>query len=230
MSRYACSFISCQGSSSAISGPLIAEIQCPSIVTFLEYLHLYVNRWHHESPLATLTLAVLLNNHGDVLHTLEFRQYTQKWKKTDLAALAMTNLCTLKIAAPDVWGRKWPIYLLAKNSKNLRDLKLSNETAMALRYKHRGARDPRGTSRRSATERLMESLRTEHDALPESTVPTLLLDSLSICDFDLSVIVKGLPAPLVDFNNLSVLIIQSCSGLNEALSMLMGTNNTRRET
>lgn len=230
MSRYACSFISCQGSSSAISGPLIAEIQCPSIVTILEYLHFYVNRWHHECPLATLTLADLLNNHGDVLHTLEFRQYTQRWKKTDLAALAMTNLRTLKIAALDVWGRKWPIYLLAKNSKNLRALKLSNETAMALRYKHRRARDPHGTLRRSATERLVESLRTEHDALPGWTVPTLRLDSLSLCGFDVSVIVQELPAPLVDFNNLSSLVIQSCSGLNEALRMLMGTNTARRKT
>lgn len=189
-----------------------------------------VIRWYHECPLATLTLAVLLNNHGDALQTLEFRQYTQKWKKTNFTALALANLSTLKIGALDTLGADWPIHLLAKNLQNLRDLQLSNETGMALNYNISGSLDTHSPSLRPTTERLMKLLKTEHDALSGSIGPKLNLDSLSLCGFDLAVIIQGSPAPLFGFNNLSSLIIQSCSGLNEALSMLMGTNGARRDT
>ncbi len=101
---------------------------------------------------------------------------------------------------------------------------------MAGRYCKRGTLDPRGTLRRPVTEHLADLLITEHDALYKPDVLMLRLDSLSLSGFDLAVIVRGLPAPLIDFNNLSTLIIQSCSGLDEALSMLMGPNVTRRET
>lgn len=190
----------------------------------MEHLQFRVIRWYHECPIATLTLAVLLHNHGGALQTLEFR------KKTNFTALGMANLSTHKIGALDTLGADWPIHLLAKNFQNLRDLQLSNETETALNYSVRGSLGTYGPSLRPFTDRQIKLLKTDHHALTGSTAPILHLDSLSLCGFGLNVIVQASSAPLFDFNNLSRLIIRSCSGLNKAFPMLMGANGTRRDT
>lgn len=169
---------------------------------------------------------MLLKNHASSLRTLEFRRYTRNWKSTNLEALASVNLTSLKISTLDTNGGSWPLRLLAKNYKSLRHLELSNETGAAHEYTVDGALDPDGTGRESNTQALIKLIKIQVDALEEAPVPLLQLDSLSMCDFDLTVIWTT-SSPLIDFSKLSTLVIKSCSGLNTALPLLGRANVTQ---
>lgn len=185
-------------------------------------------RWNHECSLATLTLAVLLNNHGASLHTLSFRSYTEQWKKSNLAGLAVDNSRTLNIAGLDVGGGTWPYRLLAKNYRTLRHLQLSNEISMASAYSEQGTLGPLPVRKRD-TEVLMAEMQEKFSHLDESYIPVLRLDSLSVCGFDLHAITQGFPDPLIDFSSLGKLVLESCAGLSEAFLLLTGSNISRRD-
>ena len=111
--------------------------------------------------------------------------------------------------------------LLARNYRTLRHLRLGTEIDLAYAYTRNGHIEE--FSRIVSTRRLVESMKERLAALNEPSTPVVRLESLSIIGLDLLPFVNGSTKPIIDFNSLSVLTIESCSGLLQALRTLMNS-------
>ena len=189
-----------------------------------------LHRWIHECPLASSTLAILLNNHGGSLRTLHFRQYTSKWKKSNLATLNLDLLTTLHLGALDVEHGTWPLQLLTSNSHHLHHVQLSNELEMVREYADHGVLDPAGFCRRVGTGSLIAKLKDKSANLKDRNGLVLRLKSFSLCGFDLHSLIRDNSGLVVDFKNLDRLTLESCGGLEDAFPMLLEPDVAQRGT
>ena len=177
-------------------------------------------RWGHPCFLSTRTLSTVLRLQGTSIRSLSFREYTGYWRPADLAELKIGGLTVLDIAELRL-PINLPLELLARNYRTLRHLQLGNEADLVEDYARNGSVDVDESCRFSRTRRLAELMKERLAALKEPSTPVVQLDSLSIIGFDLLPFANGLFKPVIDFNSLSILKIESCSGLAQALRTLM---------
>lgn len=182
-------------------------------------------RWGHACSLDTLTLSLLLKHQGASLRTLHFRQCNGLGKKAHLAKLGMEGLTTFCVPELDAQGHvgDWPFDLLAKNHKSLRHLQLGSEMDLALEYANEGDLDYDETARFKMTDTFAESMNLKFDGLnePSSSNSPLQLESLSLIGLHVGVLATASFPPVIDFNSLGMLILESCAGLEAAFSLLI---------
>ena len=183
------------------------------------------SRWDHACPLDALTLSTLLKYQAASTHTLNFRRYTGSWRKSDLARLTIGGLKTLGIGELGP-GEPWATELLARNYQNLRHLRLGSEVLLAKDYAKNGYMIPDGSG---DTVDLAELMDEKVEALNESSTPVVRLESLSLIGLDLHSFAEGAIKPVVDFNSLSMLTLESCACLEEAFPLLTGSGAGRRK-
>lgn len=184
-------------------------------------------RWEHACSLSTLTLSIVLKHHGASIHTLHFRQHTRNWRNADLEDLTIAGLTSLSIAGLRT-DASWAMNLLAKNYHNLRHLQLGSDLDLAVDYANNGHVDPEEHGRYNISDQIEEIMR----PLAASNQPSTLvarLESLSLIGLNFDAIANGYTNPAIDFNNLSVLILESCVGLEEGFLGLMGAGSGRRK-
>lgn len=185
-------------------------------------------RWEHACSLDTLTLSIVLKRQGASIHTLNFREYTANWRKADLANLTTEGLTSLGITELGTGG-PWPPELLARNYQNLRHLRLGSELNLATQYAAKGYMDPNEHRRSRITDTFAELMKAKFADLEEPSTPVVRLESLSLIGLDLHPFANGLIEPVVDFNSLSILTLESCAGLKAAFPLLMGPGARRRK-
>ena len=177
-------------------------------------------RWGHPCFLSANTLSTVLRLQGTSLRSLSFREYTGAWRPANLAELKIGGLTFLDMTELRV-SLDWPMELLARNYRTLRHLRLGKEIDLFYAYTRDGNLDIDGYNRITKTRRFAESMKERIAALEEPSTPVVQLESLSIVGLDLLPFVNGSTKPVIDFNSLSVLTIESCSGLSQALRTLM---------
>ena len=180
------------------------------------------SRWDHACPLNTLTLSFVLKHQGASIHTLKFRQFTENWRKADVARLTIGGLKTLGIAELDTGGQWVTTELLARNYRNLRHLRLGNEVVFAIKYAYSGYLLSNEAYRSLNTETFAELMKEKFRALNEPSTPVVQLESLSLIGLNLRAFIEGLIEPFFDFGSLTVLTLESCAGLEAAFPLLVG--------
>ena len=183
--------------------------------------------WEHACSLSPRTLMTLLKQHGVSIHTLEFREFSRKWGKTDLANLKMERLTALGMAELGTLG-PLATELLAKNHRTLRHLRLGSEFDLAEQYAKSGYMDLDEIERITLSDTFRNTLQKKFAVLNEPSTVVVRLESLSLIGFDL-LIFAGLSGLEFDFNCLGMLTLESCSGLEKALPLLMGPKSGTRK-
>ena len=171
----------------------------------------------------------MLKHQGASIRTLNFGQHTGKWRKTDLAKLTIEGLTTLGIEAGTGLNSPWATELLARTYQTLRHLRLGNDKYLATEYAKEGVFDIDDVHNSQQTHNLAEIMKVKVAASNESTTPALRLESLSLTGLDLNAFVSCFQQPIIVFENLSILTLESCCCLNLALPLLMGTGAGRRK-
>lgn len=123
----------------------------------------------------------------------------------------------------------WATELLAKNHQNLRHLRLGNELECVNEYAERACVDRRESRRFTLTEKFSEIMRKNVAALKRPSASVIRLESLSLVGLDIDHFAHGLIGPEFDFASLSTLTLESCSGLDASLPLLMGARDSRRK-
>ena len=113
----------------------------------------------------------------------------------------------------------WPLLLAANNAPCLRHLRLGYETEVAM---NNPFDSPREGIRRSLCFKESAFRRSEAETVP---FPMQSLRNLTLIGVSPNCLIKGIPFPVIDFAVLSSLSLESCDGLEEALSVLT-TRNT----
>ena len=142
----------------------------------------------------------------------------------------MKCLTTLNIDVLDGNVARWPFYLLTRNYKNLRHLQLGDERARAKSYANWGYfdRDVHGPVVNTNT--FYGMMQESFALLQEAATKVLRLESLSLCGFNLYTLIKADVEPVIDFNNLDILRLESCNCLDDAFSELMEARLARWDT
>ena len=162
----------------------------------------------------------LLKQHGGSTHTLEFREYSRNWGSADLANLKMKRLTALgmsELGTVDSLATE----LLAKNFETLRHLRLGSELDLAEQYANSGYMERDGRVRFVLTNTFRETLEKTVAALNEPSTVILRLESLSLIGLDFHTFADG----LVDLDCLGMLTLESCWGLEDALTLLFGSKS-----
>ena len=183
-------------------------------------------RWEHACSLDQLTLSILAKHQGASINNLSIRKYNGGWKNKDLEQFAAGGFSTLSIAELGRTGF-WPTQLPIRNLQNLRHVVLGSESLVAMSYALRGYVDIEEDRRVGITDAFVIYMNAEAQALGESSTSVVRLESLSVIGLDLLPFVKGSIEPVFDFNSLSVLILESCAGLEAAFPLLMGAGAGR---
>lgn len=185
-------------------------------------------RWEHACSLDQLTLSILAKHQGASINTLSIRKYNGGWENKDQEQFAAGGLSTLSIAELGRTGF-WPAQLPIRNLQNLRHVVLGSESLVAMSYALRGRVDVEESRRVRITDAFALYMNATAQALGESSTSVVRLESLSVIGLDLLPFVKGSIEPVFDFNSLSVLILESCAGLEAAFPLLMGAGAGRRK-
>lgn len=191
----------------------------------------FITSWDHTITVDTLILAALLKNHGSSPQSLAFDRYTNVRPSMEAALLGTKGLTNLRLRSY-VEARSWPLDLVVNNFRVLRHLQIGSEVDLALIYARDGSL---GAYRSDRTRELVEGLDfmyldVHQHSDDEQADPNLRLESLHLCGFDLNMLVEDLDEPMIDFNNLGTLVLESCAGLDEALGLLMGAEVAPSET
>ena len=114
-------------------------------------------------------------------------------------------------------GCTWAASMLAMNAKSLDDLHLGSTNRIAHKYalKRRPRYDKISTS-------LANDIRNLLSRISPDPLIHLSLKSLTLCGFNFGSVVRGEIGLDIDFNNLTMLNLESCAGLNQAFHLLGG--------
>ena len=173
-------------------------------------------RWEHACSLSPLTLTTLLKQQGGSIHTLIFREHTRR-KKLDPPYLKIGGLETLGMAEVGI-SHTLSAELLTRNLQTLRHLRLGSELDLAREYEENGYIDLNEVERFSVTATFATIVQFYIKALKGIVVR---LESLSLVGFDLRAFAESFMGRIFDLNNLSMLTLESCCDLKEALPLLV---------
>ncbi|KAL8794029.1 MAG: hypothetical protein Q9195_003435 [Heterodermia aff. obscurata] len=167
--------------------------------------------WAHDYSIEPETFIKLVQFHGESLRRLQLRKCKGDWKKVTAvpAGLQTLSICV----APRT---TFQAELVAGNSSTLRNLELGYEELVV--YDFMNLNFPDLEERTEAALRFCEKLAERADPAGIS-VPVLNLKSLKIVGWDLRPLVNGAYRPITNFKSLKTLILESCCGLSDALTM-----------
>ena len=116
---------------------------------------------------------------------------------------------------------KWAASMLARNAESLHKLNLgfTNRIAHDYALERRPPYDEMSTLLANGVEKALAKLG------PDPLIH-LSLESLTLCGFDFDSVVRGEIGLDIDFNNLTVLKLESCDGLSQALNLLAGQRDS----
>ena len=178
------------------------------------------NSWYTSCTLEAATLTLLFKHQGATLHSFGITRHSEPW---NISNLPKAGLQILKIRDLNIEQRcEWLSELIIQSRETLWYLHLGVLSKVAQDY----AVDPRpgqhtlpGSFADMAKEALPAS---EGEAMPKMSLKILGLSGLNLED-----IVGGAIGLEIDFNILTALTLESCSGLNQAFARLIGDNGSR---
>ena len=188
-----------------------------TILTF-GFIHF---RWEHACSFDQQTFSAVAKHQGASINTLSIRGYNGDCKLTDLEQFAVGGLSTLSVAELGRDGL-WPFQLSIRNLSSLRHVVLGSESLVARPYALDGRVDADENRRGQLTVFFAGYMNATAQVLSGTSTSVVRLESLSLIGLDLLAFVKGSIEPVFDFNSLSVLILESCAGLEAAFALLMG--------
>lgn len=171
--------------------------------------------WRHSCALETSTLALLSEHQGATLRGFSVTRYSEPQK---VSGLLMGGLEGLVITDLNIEQEcEWPSTLIAQNRSTLRNLQLGVLSKMARDY----AISPRASQHGLPT----SFSEWAKEALPTSEgerLPTLPLETLGLYGLNLEFVIGGALGLEIDFNGMTALRLESCSGLEQAFALLRG--------
>ena len=149
--------------------------------------------------------------------------------KANLENLKIANLTTLGM--PELWlADSFATELLVTNHQTLRHLRIGVEMDLVVEYAdNRFEYSNEVVRTTSLTECFANFMQKKFATLKETSTPVVRLESLSLIGLNLHVLTNGSMEPGFDFNNLSMLTLESCCLLEEAIPLLMGIRDGRRK-
>ena len=185
-------------------------------------------RWEHACSLDQQTLSIVAKHQEASINTLSIRRFNGDCEIKDLEHFAAGGLSTLRIAELGR-GSLSPTELLIRNFSSLRHVVLGSESLIAKPYALDGRVDDEEDRRAQLTDVFAHFVNAIAPALSGTSTSVVRFESLSLIGLDLFAFVKGSIEPVFDFSSLSVLILESCAGLEAAFPLLMGAGAGRRK-
>lgn len=143
-----------------------------------------------------------------------------------MPSLLVRGLQSLRITDLNIEQRcEWPSKLIAQNRNTLRHLHLGIVSTAARNYAVKHATRQLGLPT-SFAEMAKETLIPDEREM----MPMLSLETLGLYGVKFENIVGGALGLGIDFNSMTALRLESCSGLNEAFAVLMGSDRCRNAT
>ena len=180
-----------------------------------------VGSWHHYCELDVATVNLLFERQEASLRAFACNRYSSS---CDVSGSEVEGLRLLSIESMDLdrGGCEWAASMLFVNAESLRDLHLgfTNRIAHDYALKRRPQHDEMSALLASGLDKILS------ECSPEDPLIHLSLESLALCGFDFGSVVRSVVRNEigldVDFNNLTMLRLESCAGLSQAFQLLMG--------
>ena len=176
-----------------------------------------VGSWHHCCEVDVATVTLLFERQKAILQTFLCNRYSSS---CDLSGFTTKGIYDLSIESMDLDRRGsciWAASMLAMNAGSLHNLHLGFTNRIAHEYalKRRPPYDEMSISLANDIEKLLSKIG------PDPLIH-LSLGSLTLCGFNFGSVVRGEIALDIDFNNLTMLRLESCAGLSQAFNLLVG--------
>ena len=176
-----------------------------------------MDSWRHSCALETSTLAALLKHQGATLRRLDVTRYAEP---QDTSRLSVKGLQHLAINDLNIEQRcEWPGRLIAQNRDSLRHLYLGVISTVARYYASRS-----GPTQHKLPASLAEIAKDTLYANEQQMMWTLSLETLGLYGLNFKNIVGGALGLQIDFDSMTTLRLESCSGLIEAFALLVGND------
>ena len=172
--------------------------------------------WYHCCELDVATINLLFERQEASLREFACNRYSSS---CDLLGLSLEEgICDLSIQSMDLerGGCRWAASMLAMNAKSLDNLHLGSTNRIAHKY---------ALQKRPRYDKIATSLANEIESLLSRVSPDplihLSLESLTLCGFNFGSVVRREIGLDIDFNNLTMLRLESCAGLSQAFHLLV---------
>ena len=120
---------------------------------------------------------------------------------------------------------EWPGRLIAQNRNSLRHLYLGVISTVTRHYAHH-----HGSSQYRLPASLAEMAKDTLPANEQQMMRTLSLETLGLYGLNFKNVVGGALGLQIDFDSMTTLRLESCSGLHEAFAVLMGNDDSQNAT
>ena len=175
-----------------------------------------VGSWYHCFELEVATVNLLFKRQEASLRGFACNRYCSS---CDLSGSVVEGLDYLSIESIDLdrGGCEWAASMLVMNAESLHDLQLGFTNRIAHDYALK--RRPQHDEMSALLAKYVDKIRSELGLDP---LIHLSLESLSLCGFDFGSVVRKEIGLDIDFNDLTMLRLESCAGLSQAFQLLMG--------
>ena len=181
--------------------------------------------WRHTCALENSTLALLIKHHGARLRSLIVTRFSEP---QNVPNLLVEGLHHLAITDLNIEQRcEWSSKLIAQNRNTLRHLHLGVISRIA-----RGYADiliP-GVSQHELPATFAEMAKEALPASEREMVPILSLETLGLYGLNFENAVRGALGLEIEFQCMTSLRLESCSGLSEAFAVLLGNDASQNGT
>ena len=174
-----------------------------------------VGSWYHCCEIDAATVNLLFKRQEASLESFLCNRYSSS---CDLSGSVIGGICDLSIKSMDLdrGGCIWAASMLVKNAESLNDLHLGSTARIAHDYalKRRPPYDEISTSLANDVKKALAKIG------PDELI-NLSVTSLTLCGFDFGSVVLGEIGLNIDFNNITLLRLESCAGLGQAFDLLV---------
>lgn len=205
---------------SSASNALNAQIRI--LIRKLPLNQLEEFRWGHSCELNVSTLDLLFETQQANLGSLFCNRLSSS---CDVLGSVIEGIDRLSVESMDLnrGGCQWAASMLVKNAETLDHLELG--------FKNRIAHDF-ALNRRPQYDKMWASFGVDVgktlSAIGLEPPVNLSLESVYLCGLDFRTVIQGMMALHIDFNNVIELRLESCPGLSQAFSLLMGQGDSSR--
>ena len=174
-----------------------------------------VGSWYHCCEVDAATVNLLFERQNASLERFLCNRYSSS---CDLSGSVIKGICDLSIKSMDLdrGGCIWAASMLVKNAESLNGLHLGSTARIAHEYALK-RRPPYGEMSTSLANGVKKALA----KIGPDELIHLSVTSLTLCGIDFESVVLGELGLYIDFNNLTVLRLESCAGLSQAFDMLV---------
>lgn len=185
--------------------------------------NLKIFNWYNSCMLEAATLTLLFKHQGATLRGFCITRYSEPQNVSDLLINGLQNLSIRDLNIEQKC--EWPSRLIIQNRETLRYLHLGVLSTVAQEY----AMNPR-PSQHTLPSSFAEVAKKALPASEREAMPKMFLNTLGLYGLNLENIVGGATGLEVDFNSMTSLRLESCSGLIVAFDLLLQNDGSQTAT